>query len=105
MLKKEDGFTLIEMLIVLTIISLLIILIIPNLGAKSKEVNEKGCEALKEVVQAQVNAYQLDTGRFPSNIGVLEGEYITENQTECKDGRKLTLDGNGVVGISGNDDK
>lgn len=104
MLKKEDGFTLIEMLIVLTIISLLIILIIPNLGSKSKEVNEKGCEALIEVVQAQVYAYQLDEGNLPTSLDTLKGDYITEDQLECRDGRKLTLD-NGVVGVTGNDDQ
>lgn len=41
MFKNERGFTLIEMLIVLMIISVLIILIVTNLSGKSEEVNEK----------------------------------------------------------------
>lgn len=92
MFKKEDGFTLIEMLIVLTIISLLIILIIPNIATKSKEVNKKGCEALKSLVQAQADAYYLDKGDYPETIRELEEkDYITDNQTECKSGEKLDI--------------
>ncbi|MBD1222742.1 prepilin-type N-terminal cleavage/methylation domain-containing protein [Virgibacillus halodenitrificans] len=49
MLKNNRGFTLIEMLIVLMIISVLIILIVPNLSGKSKQVHDKGCEALVNV--------------------------------------------------------
>src|SRR5699024_4249055 len=72
MLKNNKGFTLIEMLIVLMIISVLIILSVPNLGGKSKEVNDKGCDALVSVVQAQVDAYYLDNGNYPLSLDVLK---------------------------------
>ncbi|HLR66446.1 competence type IV pilus major pilin ComGC [Virgibacillus alimentarius] len=90
MLKNNKGFTLIEMLIVLMIISVLIILIVPNLGGKSKEVNDKGCDALVSVVQAQVDAYYLDNGNYPLSLDVLKSaNYITEDQTTCPNKKKL----------------
>lgn len=95
MLKSEKGFTLIEMLIVLMIISVLIILILPNLGERSKEVNEKGCDALVAVVQAQVDAYYLEEGKLPTSLDSLVPDYITNDQTKCKES-DLTLS-NGKV--------
>ncbi|HLR01126.1 MAG TPA: competence type IV pilus major pilin ComGC [Virgibacillus sp.] len=97
MFKKESGFTLIEMLIVLTIISLLIILIIPNVSSKNDSINEKGCEALVEVVQTQAGAYYLDNGEYPSMSDLESSNYITEGQTKCKNGQSINIDGNGNV--------
>ncbi len=42
MFKNQRGFTLIEMLIVLMIISVLVMLLIPNLGKKVKRLTRKG---------------------------------------------------------------
>ena len=46
MLKNEKGFTLIEMLVVLLIITVLILLIVPNLGSKTGDMHDDGCDAL-----------------------------------------------------------
>ncbi len=48
MLKKvmnERGFTLIEMLIVLLVISILLIITIPNITKNQSTIQSKGCEA------------------------------------------------------------
>lgn len=82
--KNQDGFTLIEMLIVLLIISVLIILIIPNLTGKGKEVQTKGCDALVSMVQSQVISYELAKGKFPDSLDALEKDnYIENDQKEC----------------------
>ncbi|WP_077326955.1 competence type IV pilus major pilin ComGC [Virgibacillus siamensis] len=94
--KNQHGFTLIEMLIVLMIISVLIILIVPNLGEKSEHVNEKGCEALVELVQAQVDAYYIENGSYPSSLTELVSNgFIEENQQTCTNGTALILSADG----------
>lgn len=45
-LKNERGFTLVEMLIVLAVISILVLLVIPNALTILGTANEQGCEAL-----------------------------------------------------------
>jgi len=45
LLKKQEGFTLMEMLIVLTIISILILLIFPGARNILQRAQEEGCEA------------------------------------------------------------
>lgn len=98
MFKNNKGFTLIEMLIVLMIISVLIILIVPNLSGKSKEVNKKGCDALVTVVQAQTDAYYLDKSSYPASLEALEkAGYITKDQKTCPNGKSLELVEDGKV--------
>lgn len=99
MFKKEKAFTLIEMLIVLAIISVLIILIVPNLTKKSKEVNDKGCDALVKVAQTQVNAYHLDHGNYPERLNDLVDDYLSNEQLTCPNGVELKYN-NGKVSAS-----
>lgn len=44
-LRNEKAFTLIEMMIVLLIISVLILVAIPNVTKHSKSIDTKGCDA------------------------------------------------------------
>lgn len=97
MLKNQKGFTLIEMLIVLMIISVLIILIVPNLAEKSEDVDEKGCDALVGVVQAQAESYRLDNGSYPDEVKDLKDKYIEEDQMTCPNNSDLKIDENGKV--------
>lgn len=95
MFKNQKGFTLIEMLIVLMIISVLIILMVPNLSDKSKEVYDKGCSALVTVVQAQVDAYYIERNDYPGDLDALEtAGYITKDQKKCPDDTVLQLNTN-----------
>jgi competence protein ComGC len=88
--KKQDGFTLIEMLIVLLIITVLILLIVPNLGKNTTAIYEDGCDALKKTVTAQVHAYQLVKGKLPESLDELvEEKYINKNQKTCKNGEEI----------------
>ena len=97
MFKTEKAFTLIEMLIVLLIITVLILLIIPNLAGKSKKVNKKGCSALKSMVQSQVTAYELAEGKFPANLDeLITTGYIEKDQKSCSS--KQTLQYNSTTG-------
>lgn len=99
MFKNEDGFTLIEMLIVLMIITVLILLIIPNLTDKTKSVHEEGCNALQKTVQAQVEAYILEEGKEPASINDLKkAGYIEEEQKKCSNAdSEFKIEGGKVI--------
>jgi len=100
MFKNEFAFTLIEMLIVLAIITMLLLIIIPNITSNSETIDTKGCEALQQTVQAQVVAYELKEGGLPTSIQTLVTEkYLTEDQTTCKNNKALTIV-NGEVKVS-----
>ncbi|MCH4825753.1 competence type IV pilus major pilin ComGC [Planococcus halocryophilus] len=50
LLKNQKGFTLIEMLIVMLIITVLIAIAIPNVTKQSSAVEEKGCKAFVHII-------------------------------------------------------
>lgn len=56
---NQKGFTLIEMMIVLIVVSILTLLIIPNAAKYITKANEDGCAAYKASVAAQNTANSL----------------------------------------------
>lgn len=74
--RDERGFTLVEMLIVLLVVSVLLLLTIPNIVSQSKSINDKGCEAFISMVQGQVQSYQLDKNSIPSVADLVSGSYL-----------------------------
>lgn len=54
-IKPQNGFTLIEMLIVLLIISILILITIPNVTKHFATIDEKGCAAYINIIILKSN--------------------------------------------------
>jgi len=101
MFKNEKGFTLIEMLVVLLIITVLILLIVPNLGNKTGDMHDDGCEALIITVQSQADMYELDKGSKVGSIDTLVTEgYINSEQKTCQNGNTISVS-NGKASASG----
>ncbi len=99
-LRNENGFTLIEMMIVLLIISVLILVAIPNVTKHSKSIDEKGCDAYLKMVEGQVQAYKMDNKKFPVSINELStADYLPEN-AKCPDGTELSIDTAGKVTVN-----
>ncbi|MFS1663929.1 competence type IV pilus major pilin ComGC [Streptococcus sp. zg-JUN1979] len=57
--RKAKAFTLIEMLIVLVIISVLLLLFVPNLAKQKDNVTQTGNAAVVKVVESQAELYNL----------------------------------------------
>lgn len=89
--RNEVGFSLIEMMIVLLIISVLILIAIPNVTKHSKSIDHKGCDAYLAMVQGQVEAYKMEELKYPTDLDALkDGEYFAETP-QCPDGTKLKI--------------
>ncbi|WP_257821236.1 competence type IV pilus major pilin ComGC [Salipaludibacillus agaradhaerens] len=97
-LKSEGGFTLIEMMIVLVIISVLLLIVVPNLSKNQTVASDKGCEATIELIKTQVVAYQVENQKMPKSIDELKNGYV--ERTTCPDGTELTLVGDQVKKVS-----
>ena len=97
-LSKKEGFTLVKMLIVLLIISILLVIIIPNISKQSETVKSTGCQAQVKMVAGQVEAYTLKHDAKPNSINDLVSDgYINQKQLTCKSGETITLDNGEVV--------
>lgn len=80
--KKAKAFTLVEMLIVLVIISVLLLLFVPNLSKQKDSVKDTGAAAVIKVVESQAELYELNnTGGATLSTLVNKG-YITSEQSK-----------------------
>lgn len=96
-LRNEKAFTLIEMMIVLLIISVLILVAIPNVTKHSKSIDTKGCAAYLKMVEGQVQAYKMDTNEIPASLADLTAKDYLPEGAKCPDGTELTIDADGKV--------
>lgn len=97
-MKNQKGFTLIEMMVVLLIISVLLIITIPNIANHNASINDKGCKAYVKMVEAQVQAYQIEHRTSPTSIQDLVDEgYLKGDETACPDNTTITIGANGEV--------
>ncbi len=100
MLKSEKAFTLIEMMIVLFIITILLLITIPNVTKHQSSISEKGCDGLVNMVQAQIQAYQIDHNKLPQNVNELQPEYLEEPPV-CPNGKAVIIE-NGKAKVASN---
>ncbi|AZU63325.1 competence type IV pilus major pilin ComGC [Neobacillus mesonae] len=91
MVNSEKGFTLIEMMIVMLIISVLLIITIPNVTKHNSNINEKGCQAYVKMVQAEVQAYQVDKNKIPTLTELKSEGYIKDDKQGCPNGKAVEI--------------
>ncbi|AVK63304.1 prepilin-type cleavage/methylation domain-containing protein [Lactobacillus sp. CBA3606] len=79
------GFTLIEMVIVLSIIALLMLIVVPNLNAQRKTAGDRQNKALTEVVQNQAEMYANDMNKDITTVNIQElqtAKYLNSQQAK-----------------------
>ncbi|MBS4173454.1 competence type IV pilus major pilin ComGC [Bacillus sp. FJAT-49736] len=96
--KSQKAFTLIEMLVVLLVITILIFVAIPNITKHSKSINNKGCEAFVNMVQGQVEAYEMEFHTYPASVNELVNKgFLQESRAKCSNGNSIIIDKDGKV--------
>lgn len=83
-MARLKGFTLIEMLIVLLVISALVLLFIPNISRYRDHVNKEGREAVMQLIDAQSELYALQNdGKIPSIDELFREGYIKQEHADA----------------------
>lgn len=96
-MKNQKGFTLIEMMIVLLVISVLLIITVPNIASHNNNINKKGCEGYIKLVEAQVQAYKMDKKVTPTFQQLNDEKYLKSPDASCPDGTKIEILSDGTV--------
>ncbi|MDD5434106.1 MAG: type II secretion system major pseudopilin GspG [Nitrospira sp.] len=66
LMKKEDGFTLIEIMVVLIIIGLLAGIVVPRLMGRTEEAKHTKTIVQIKNLQSALDLYKLDNGYYPT---------------------------------------
>lgn len=102
MIKKRRGFTLIETVTTLFIVSLLAMLIIPNVGNIRDMANRRQTEAFAHMIEGQMALYSEATGKkkmFYEDL--VAGGYLTKEQVDTAMKKKLFMLEGGKVELPG----
>lgn len=82
-LKKARAFTLVEVMVVLLIIGVLVIILVPNVGTAKDTADKRSGKAVVQLVNNQKMLYEVETGETVTDLNVLLGDYITEEQLKA----------------------
>ena len=64
--RTRRAFTLIELLLVLVILGVLAALVVPKFTNRSQQARETAAKADISNIETALNAFEIDTGRFPA---------------------------------------
>lgn len=79
---RVKAFTLVEMLIVLLIVSVLLLLFVPNLSKQKETIEASSGRALVKVIESQAELYELSHDGEASLSALVQGEFISQEQAD-----------------------
>ncbi|CRH17758.1 competence type IV pilus major pilin ComGC [Carnobacterium maltaromaticum] len=96
---NNKGFTLVEMILVLFVISVLLILVIPNVVQQKKKIDNQGTEALMTVIETQIELFLLEKepGIEVSFAALKADNYLKQKQIDNAINKGLSIENNQVV--------
>ena len=65
---KKNGFTLVELMVVLTVIALLLSIVVPDYMGRMKRTEEAVLQENLTVMRDALDKHYADAGRYPSNL-------------------------------------
>lgn len=90
---KTKGFTLLEMIVVVMIVSILFVISIPNIAKIISSVENVGCNALTKVVDAAIVEFKIDYGEYPTSVDdLVTAGYLTAEQSKCSNGKAIGIE-------------
>ena len=91
---NRRGFTLVEVILVIAILSLLVLVLVPNIFVMIEKNNVKSCNNLKNSIESAAKIYVANN---KYDLGFECGKEITISFQELVDSGDLKLEGEAIV--------
>lgn len=88
--RKDEGFTLVELMVVVLIIGILVAIAIPVFNAAKANAQRKSCWSNQRTIEGAMGMYQADQGRFPSGATVNTTHILVAGGTDPVTGETVT---------------
>ena len=98
--SNNQGFTIVELLIVVVVIAILAAITIVSYNGITNRANASAAKSTASSVQKKVELYQADKGRYPISIGELSGASDSDEAWYLTNGQ-LTPSGAAIAADSG----
>jgi competence protein ComGC len=79
------------------VISVLLIVTIPNVAKHNASIKTKGCEAYVKMVESQVQAYYIENQKYPTTVQELITAGYVNSKSACPASTNIVIDANGGV--------
>lgn len=77
------GFSLLELLAVVTILGIIAVIVIPRIGVQGFTAKAKVCDQYVSDINAAIERYYFDNGAFPTQMSDLTPDYYPEAIPPC----------------------
>ncbi|MBI4743866.1 MAG: prepilin-type N-terminal cleavage/methylation domain-containing protein [Actinobacteria bacterium] len=81
-LKKESGFTLIELMVVVVIIAVLVAIAIPIFTSATQSAKLNTCKANLRTLDGAISVYYSENSAYPPTVSALTSGYLKAVPTE-----------------------
>jgi general secretion pathway protein G len=92
LLTNKKGFTLIEMMLVVVIISILVTVVLPRLTGKTEQARISAARLQIETISMALDSFELDNGRYPSTTESLNSLRVNPSNLKKWNGPYLKKD-------------
>lgn len=75
-LKKEEGFTLVELMVVVMIIGILVAIAVPTYARHREEAEKRACQANLRILEGAIAQYRAVNGSYPAELDDLVPDFI-----------------------------
>lgn len=91
-LRRQGGFTLIEVVAAAALIGIMATMLLPSLSAANDRVKNARLQNDLTTIDQAIQLYRMDEGKLPASLDALGSEYLNGKLAETKDATGAALD-------------